>query len=284
MLPREHPRDDPHRRAHLSQSADDGSAVDGARARRPLPPIAGRGLFWNRRAARLDRATRLRLQVRRDELLGSLSAIEDSIDRLTGARLDALTEADELRDRLWPIDADHKGRRPPSVGRPPLPPMRADARPLAGRCLRSTCLEILRAHGELALPDLHARLHHYGHAIDSATPAKALADAMAYEVELGRAVRLRWGVYDLSPSARDDLRPSDAWLDPWLDNDPPTWAGHPGFGPRPPADCEDRRGLGVRAGLSPTPAVVTLPLTGFVPLTGLVRSLVSAPARQGRLA
>lgn len=130
----------------------------------------------------------------RDGLLHAIGGIEAAIDQLASDRMANLVKADIIRDRLWPVVPDHKGRRPPAVGRPPLPPVQPDARPIAGRALRSAALAVLRRHGTLGLPDLHARLHQYGYVIDSTHATKVLADAMGYEVESGRAVRISWGV------------------------------------------------------------------------------------------
>lgn len=232
MNPREHPADVP-LRARASGPASETPPVHPP-ARRS-PPVAGRDLSWNRRWARLGPVTRLRLQVRRDELLASTGGLERQIDALTRERLGILSEADQVRDDLWPVVVNHKGRRPPAVGCPPLPPVQPDARPIAGRALRSLCGELLERHGELALPDLHAWLHHYGYVIASWSGPKVLADALGYEVEMGRAIRVRWGVYAPSLDGRARPRRDGQLVDPWLDGDPPGWIGHPGFVP-PPGD------------------------------------------------
>lgn len=211
-----------------------------ARGRNRTPDIAGRGLHPNRRHAQLGRATRISLQVRRDELAHLVDQLDASIDGLAVDRLTALDELDELRERLWPIVPWQKGRRPPAMRRPPLPPIRVEARPVAGSALRSLCLQILERCGPLTLPDLHARLHHHGYVVDSATPVKSLADAMGYESDAGRAVRVVRGTYGLpgrpdgqgdrsgDPPA-DDAPPIPGPLDPWTHADPPSWLGHPGF-------------------------------------------------------
>lgn len=131
------------------------------------------------------------------------------------------------------------GRRPPDIDCAPLPPAPEGAPALSGRDLRSTCLSILRHHGALTLPELHGLLHRYGYLIAARRPVAALSDAMAYEVERGRARRLERGRYDAtnvvtrrrsrrpergiagSPEPWVDRAPSP--LDPGLDEDPPLW-------------------------------------------------------------
>jgi hypothetical protein len=61
------------------------------------------------------------------------------------------------------------------------------------------CLVLLRRLGPLALRDLHRLLHLHGFAIASEQPAKALANALAFEVAAGRAQRIERGVYDVDP-------------------------------------------------------------------------------------
>ncbi|QXC60384.1 hypothetical protein KSP35_18950 [Aquihabitans sp. G128] len=97
---------------------------------------------------------------------------------------------------------------------------------------------MLRQHGPLPLRSLHTWLHHYGYVIPHAHPVKALADAMGWEVEQGRVERVARGTYAI---ARNET--TTRWfrglepplVDPWLDHDQPSRAGHPGFlAPREP--------------------------------------------------
>ena len=118
----------------------------------------------------------------------------------------------------------------------PRPPK--GRRRISGRDLRIACLTILRRHGALKLPDLHALLHRYGYLIGAARPVTALSDAMAYETEHGRARRIDRGIYAATdrppprshtPPTLDD-RPGPGPvdgptpLDPDLDEDPASWA------------------------------------------------------------
>ena len=66
---------------------------------------------------------------------------------------------------------------------------------VGGRRLRAVALTILRRHGMLTLRDLHGLIHAYGYCVHGSHPAKNLADAMAYEVEQGRADRIERGRY-----------------------------------------------------------------------------------------
>lgn len=84
-----------------------------------------------------------------------------------------------------------------------LPPLSERPTPLWGRRLRSVCLALLRRAGPLILPEIHALLHHHGYRIDSSNPVKTLSDALAYEVEQGRAVRLERGVYGPGSGVHD---------------------------------------------------------------------------------
>lgn len=199
--------------------------------------VASVSLWRNRRAAGIPRHQRLRLQVERDDLLAELRATEEEINALTRRRLEVLGQVDGLRDRLWPALEDHRGRRPPLVGRLPLPVLAADARPLSGEALRHTCGVILRSTGPCSLSTLHALLHHHGYWIEAARPVQALADAMGYEARCGRLRRVSRGVYgaideddgDCGPGTPLDAQPVDLGgsldhLHPELMGDPITQA------------------------------------------------------------
>src|SRR5690606_33034607 len=120
----------------------------------------------------------------------------DLVD-LSSRRITLLDRLDSYRETLWPVVGYAKGRRPPAHDQAPLSPIEADARPLWGRRLRSTCLAVLRRYGPLRLRDLHELLHLHGYQIASPKPVQALGDAMAYERDEGRAIRVRRGVYDV---------------------------------------------------------------------------------------
>jgi len=67
---------------------------------------------------------------------------------------------------------------------------------------------LVRAGTELSLPEIHAALDCAGYRIVAPHPVKALADALGYDHILGRARRVRRGVYRadmLSPAQRRRL-------------------------------------------------------------------------------
>ena len=212
----------------------------------PLPRTAGgprRGpTFLLRQHAGIDRRRRVQLHTRRDEALHRVMCVDAELDRLSAERVALLEELEAVRDTLWPAMPHWKCRRPPALDRPPLPPAPVGATPARAGDLRTLCLVLLGRNGPLALPDLHALLHRYGHVIHGDHPVKALADAMRYEVLKGRAVRVARGVYDLDPDLRLHGLPS--WPEPGL-GDPLPWDGpEPGPSAACPgdggdADCAD---------------------------------------------
>jgi hypothetical protein len=112
----------------------------------------------------------------------------------------------ELTDRLWPMVFRVAGRRPPPPEQLPLPPISVGAQYLMGRPLRSVCLTLLGRHGACELAELHRLLHLYGFQMASDHPVKCLADAMAYETEKKRAIRIGRGRYTLHPHWRPRRR------------------------------------------------------------------------------
>ena len=172
----------------------------------PLPRTAGgprrASTFLLRHHAGIPRRQRVELHTHRDAALHRLSVIDDQLDRLSAERVELLDELETLRDRLWPVNPAWKCRRPPALDRCPLPPAPSGATVARAGDLRTLCLVLLGRNGPLALPDLHALIHRYGHVIVGDHPVKALADAMRYEVRCGRAVRVARGVYDLDPELR----------------------------------------------------------------------------------
>lgn len=146
---------------------------------------------------------------KREQLIRECDELEGELRRL-GTQLNALAERHRaVRDLLaakrrvlHPNLARRRGRQPAPDASVQLPPIRFDAVKLWGRRLRSMCLKLLRRNrGPLALPDLHALLHRHGFEVDAVHPVKALADAMAYEVEQGRAKRRARGIYELVEGA-----------------------------------------------------------------------------------
>ena len=163
---------------------------------------AGRRLSASRRHSGIPPTERRRLQVERDELLARLADIDHRLLDLTNKRRDLLAETESFRDLLWPIVPWQKGRRPPAHNEPPVPPLVTNADLLWGRPLRSAALGILARHGKTSLRELHALLHHYGYGIASRHPVRALADALGYEVDKHRAIRVERGVYTIDGSFR----------------------------------------------------------------------------------
>ncbi len=152
----------------------------------------------------------------RDELLDRLDDLDREIVAIAQRRAQLASRLAELRDRLWPPSHRHRGRRPSPTGERELPPLPERPTWLEGRRLRSVCLALLRRVGPLTLPRLHALLHAHGYGIDSAHAAKALSDALSYEVECGRARRIRRGEYAVTaPTPRPgrhgapDLQPAE---------------------------------------------------------------------------
>ena len=155
-----------------------------------------------RRASGLHPTTRLRLHLERDRLLTDLELLDIDARELAGRRRRLLDELDALRDRLWPVIPQSRGRRPPSHDQTPLPPAHTGSRAISGRALRHAALAILQHEGALTLPDLHAALHHAGYHLDSKVPTRTLADAMGYEVDLRHAERIARGTYRVTPRWR----------------------------------------------------------------------------------
>ncbi|MEZ5236181.1 MAG: hypothetical protein AB7W59_07555 [Acidimicrobiia bacterium] len=121
--------------------------------------------------------------------------LDRQMHELARKRRELAGQLRQHRRRLWPR-LSRVGRCPYPDGSVALPPVHHDAVGLWGRRLRARCLEVLREHaGALALPELHALLHHRGYLLHSATPVKTLADAMRYEVSLGNVRRVERGVY-----------------------------------------------------------------------------------------
>lgn len=149
-----------------------------------------------RRQSRLDPAHRRRLAESCERLQGELARADTLLAEVGARRHQLARELAAVRDQLWPRDARRYGRRPGPDGSAQLPPLPATATKLWGRRLRAVCLAILRATGSTTLRELHALLHHRGYDVDSAQPVKALADALGYETDQGRARRLRRGVYE----------------------------------------------------------------------------------------
>jgi hypothetical protein len=141
------------------------------------------------------------LQRERAALIAEAGEIDAGFQRTALRMATIRAELTRLRELLWPAGDGRgwRGFRRPRVGGPapvgrPAPP----ALPLRGRALRGAALAVLvRARRPLALPDIHRALHVGGYAVAGSTPVKALADALGYEHDRGRAHRISRGIYEL---------------------------------------------------------------------------------------
>jgi hypothetical protein len=149
-------------------------------------------------------------------------------------RRDVIDTALSIRDRLWP-HAWYHGRRRPEPDAPALPPIAPGAIYVHGRALRQLCRDVLRRQGPQTLIELHSSIHLLGYAIHASWPAKALADAMRYEVGIGAAERIKRGVYRAVQPGNPPLPPH-----PTGENNLHTQGGPPFV--RTVADLTDERG------------------------------------------
>lgn len=141
-------------------------------------------------------AKRLAVIAECDALLAEIDQVDTELAALAARRHKLVRALKKRRTRLMPtLRKANRGRQPHPDGTVRLPPLRQACTPLWGRRLRSTCMTLLRRAGPLSLAELHALLHHHGYRVDAAQPIRALSDAMAYEVEQGRADRVERGVY-----------------------------------------------------------------------------------------
>ncbi len=143
-------------------------------------------------------AKRRKLQAACQAVDTELAQLDDQLDRLCEQRREVASRRRQLHNNLWPNLAK-RGRRAAPDGSHALPPVLANAQRLYGRRLRATCLDVLSRLGSLALVELHAHLHRLGMVVDHRHPVKALADALGYEADRGRAARTARGVYELVP-------------------------------------------------------------------------------------
>jgi len=207
-------------------------------ASRPADSLGRCSTLELRRVSGLNLWARVDRQIERDALVNRLGRIDERLVQVSEERRTIVDALAELRDLLYPPVPWAKGRRPPDVDCSPMPPAAEGSQAIGGRDLRITCLTILRRHGALPLCELHGLLHRYGYLVAAARPVTALSDAMAYEVERGRAHRVERGVYkatDAPPlKARTEPPLGDApvgsWqgdgasrLDPDIEEDPAAW-------------------------------------------------------------
>ncbi len=145
---------------------------------------------------------------RLDQRLDDLDA---RLQQLAAERHAVAQQRRTMQRRLWP-PTNRRGRKAAPNGREALPPLPYRPVWLYGRRLRAVCLAVLARLGPTALPDLHAHLHRLGFGINHPHAVKALAEAMGYETDAGRAVRLSRGVYGVPPGTPRHLGSTDAFL------------------------------------------------------------------------
>ena len=220
-----------------------------------------------------------------------LGTIDRRLRILAAERREVVDSLTALREELYPPVSWAHGRRPPDIDCPPLPPAPDSAVTISGRDLRVTCLGILRRHGPLPLPELHGLVHCYGYLVGARRPVTALSDAMAYEVERGRARRIERGRYEateappqrhpapppipptarIAPSAR-----SAAPLDPDLDEDPASWTSVTDpSGPAPPPSLIPSG----RGAVTNLPEMIAADLTAAAETVELARGVVASGTR-----
>lgn len=169
---------------HTSPEPDDNRRVDPLRQRTPV--------FGEKRR---------KLEQAHDDYEERIAALDRELDDLCQRRRELVAKRRLVRRQLF-VNLAKRGRRALDDGTEALPPIDHQPRWLYGRRLRAMCLRILARRGPLTLVELHAQLHRLGCAIGHRHPVKALADALAYETELGRARRVSRGVYELVAGTR----------------------------------------------------------------------------------
>ena len=130
------------------------------------------------------------------ELRTDLEALDAELASVVERRKAVVVELHRLRTRLL-TTLQRRGRRPAVDGTVHLPPIRADATFVRGRRLRALCRALLDRFGAQSLAQLHAHLHGFGFAVDGARAVQVLADALGYEHDHGRVIRVQRGVYEL---------------------------------------------------------------------------------------
>lgn len=144
---------------------------------------------------------RRRLERDYAQLQQDIGELDRQLRRLSLRRRALSEQRRSVHRRLW-VNLARRGRRAAPDGREALPPLPAGASMLWGRRLRAACLAILARRGPLPLVEIHAELHRLGHGVAQAHPVKALADALGYEADEGRVVRVERGTYRLTPGTR----------------------------------------------------------------------------------
>lgn len=151
-----------------------------------VDPIVGHVLLLGPRRAQIV--------ARCEHLERELTGVDEQLAALVRRRRDLVEDLRAQRTRLM-TTLERRGRQPASNGLAALSPVPPDATPLRGRRLRAVCLALLARFGTQTLVELHGLLHRHGFVVDDGHPVKALADALGYEHDHGRAQRVRRGVY-----------------------------------------------------------------------------------------
>lgn len=162
----------------------------------------GRGQDPIRKRNPIHGARRARAVAACDELLDEIETVDEQLALWAAHRRRLVAKLQEHRELILPKLIKLSGRRVMADGNVYLVPVPDNVPALWGRRLRASCMKLLMASGTLTLTELHVLLHQHGLRIDSAHPVKALADAMAYECEQGRARRVARGVYAATGTPR----------------------------------------------------------------------------------
>ncbi len=161
--------------------------VNPAGTPRRVDPLFGEGPLGGQRRARVI--------ARCEELAAGIDELDRQLKGLIRQRRELTGELRAHRRRLFP-SIGVRGRQPGPDGSVQLPPVPDGATFLYGRRLRALCVGLLSRLGPMPLVQLHALLHKLKFAVAGATPVKALADALGYETDIGRARRVERGVYE----------------------------------------------------------------------------------------
>ena len=208
---------------------------------------------------------RIRLDQRRQQLVEWLDELDTIVASWMRERREALDEAEEIHEILWPAVEAGWGRRPPRPGRSPMAPQVVKPHAVRGAALRSLCCALLHRHGELALVELHTLIHVYGYEILSRIPVKTLADSLGYETLEGRAERVRRGVY----RARG---PAPRAIDPRLAGAPESW-----FPPSRRGSSASRSQMAVTTGLRVSRTGLEWSIAGRGTVAGSTTAKPSSP-------
>jgi len=205
---------------------------------------------WNPKSPVIAEARRQAAQLEQE-----LAECDAELARVANQRRQTAIRLYEVYERAMSRIPWQRSRRPVFYRtHRDIAPVTSQPNLLWGRVFRAACLDIIELLGRPAtLSELHHHLHLRGLQIASDTPVKALADAMAYEVRAGRAIRVERGVYGLNPRNRrkgpsptrlPPIHPEQAFL-PFLDDGDSSarqaddWASDPEPGPDADRGHED---------------------------------------------